>query len=111
MKIQTKSDSCNGARDRNRTSDTRIFNPLLYQLSYPGNLAVSPALAGAGDMVYPGSERGYSILTFWRKPQFDIFLTAFKRLKSLMYQSSPLCRGVLPFSPSVLDSSSATGMA
>ena len=25
-----------GARDRNRTSDTRIFNPLLYQLSYPG---------------------------------------------------------------------------
>jgi hypothetical protein len=26
-----------GARDRNRTSDTRIFNPLLYQLSYPGN--------------------------------------------------------------------------
>ena len=26
----------NGARDRNRTSDTRIFNPLLYQLSYPG---------------------------------------------------------------------------
>jgi hypothetical protein len=27
-----------GARDRNRTSDTRIFNPLLYQLSYPGNL-------------------------------------------------------------------------
>jgi hypothetical protein len=25
-----------GARSRNRTSDTRIFNPLLYQLSYPG---------------------------------------------------------------------------
>jgi hypothetical protein len=26
----------NGARGRNRTNDTRIFNPLLYQLSYPG---------------------------------------------------------------------------
>jgi hypothetical protein len=26
----------NGAQDRNRTSDTRIFNPLLYQLSYLG---------------------------------------------------------------------------
>ena len=26
----------NGARSRIRTSDTRIFNPLLYQLSYPG---------------------------------------------------------------------------
>ena len=32
----------NGARDRNRTSDTRIFNPLLYQLSYPGNGAETP---------------------------------------------------------------------
>ena len=30
-----------GARDRNRTSDTRIFNPLLYQLSYPGNHALT----------------------------------------------------------------------
>ena len=26
-----------GARRRNRTTDTRIFNPLLYRLSYPGN--------------------------------------------------------------------------
>ena len=26
----------NGARRRNRTTDTGIFNPLLYQLSYPG---------------------------------------------------------------------------
>lgn len=25
-----------GARGRNRTTDTRIFSPLLYQLSYPG---------------------------------------------------------------------------
>ena len=31
----------NGARDRNRTSDTRIFNPLLYQLSYPGTRLVA----------------------------------------------------------------------
>ena len=27
-----------GARRRNRTTDTGIFNPLLYQLSYPGML-------------------------------------------------------------------------
>ena len=26
-----------GAQGRNRTTDTRIFNPLLYQLSYLGN--------------------------------------------------------------------------
>jgi hypothetical protein len=99
-----------GARDRNRTSDTRIFNPLLYQLSYPGNLLFH--LTGrCRRMVRPGSERGYSILTFWRKPYSDIFLTAGKMLKLLVYQFSPCWRGELPFSPSVLDSSSATGMA
>ena len=27
-----------GARGRNRTADTGIFYPLLYQLSYPGNV-------------------------------------------------------------------------
>jgi hypothetical protein len=30
----------NGAQRRNRTADTRIFNPLLYQLSYLGNGAL-----------------------------------------------------------------------
>ena len=31
----------NGGRGRNRTADTGIFNPLLYQLSYPaGNLVI-----------------------------------------------------------------------
>ena len=30
----------NGARGRNRTADTGIFNPLLYRLSYPGNGAL-----------------------------------------------------------------------
>lgn len=33
-----------GAWSRNRTSDTRIFNPLLYQLSYPGTLCIETAL-------------------------------------------------------------------
>lgn len=35
----------NGARRRIRTTDTRIFNPLLYQLSYPGllHLAAGPS--------------------------------------------------------------------
>ena len=31
-----------GARGRIRTTDTRIFNPLLYQLSYPGFLKAGP---------------------------------------------------------------------
>ena len=30
----------NGAQTWNRTRDTRIFNPLLYQLSYLGSLAI-----------------------------------------------------------------------
>ncbi len=29
-------ENLSGAQSRNRTSDTRIFNPLLYQLSYLG---------------------------------------------------------------------------
>lgn len=29
----------NGARRQNRTADTRIFNPLLYRLSYPGTVS------------------------------------------------------------------------
>lgn len=29
----------NGAQGRNRTADTGIFNPLLYQLSYLGTTA------------------------------------------------------------------------
>ncbi len=33
-----------GASGRNRTNDTRIFSPLLYQLSYRGKLIFSPLL-------------------------------------------------------------------
>ena len=33
-----------GGQGRNRTTDTRIFNPLLYQLSYLGILCRGPLL-------------------------------------------------------------------
>ena len=33
-----------GAQGRNRTSDTGIFSPLLYQLSYRGKLATEKGL-------------------------------------------------------------------
>ena len=39
-----------GAQGRNRTSDTRIFSPLLYQLSYLG-----PPNLGPGTAPYRGS--------------------------------------------------------
>jgi hypothetical protein len=43
----------NGGQGRNRTTDTRIFNPLLYQLSYLAKL-IKPATSG----------RGFSILAY-----------------------------------------------
>lgn len=44
MSINIK--NLNGARRRIRTTDTRIFNPLLYQLSYPGAVPFWFRLAG-----------------------------------------------------------------
>jgi hypothetical protein len=37
-----------GAQSRNRTSDTRIFNPLLYQLSYLGTVSKERCPSGGG---------------------------------------------------------------
>src|SRR5215212_3662330 len=42
--------SGNGAWGRIRTTDTRIFNPLLYQLSYPGQ---EPPARGAASIEEP----------------------------------------------------------
>ena len=33
--VQNGEETKNGGKDRDRTGDTRIFSPLLYQLSYP----------------------------------------------------------------------------
>ena len=33
--LQQPLEESNGGKDQDRTGDTRIFNPLLYQLSYP----------------------------------------------------------------------------
>ena len=42
----------NGAQGRNRTTDTRIFNPLLYQLSYLGILGRRATIPWATAAVY-----------------------------------------------------------
>ena len=44
-RLRTTTDEYGYGQGRNRTTDTRIFSPLLYQLSY---LAVDAAAAGAG---------------------------------------------------------------
>jgi hypothetical protein len=43
-----------GAETQNRTGDTRIFSPLLYRLSYLGNLRV-----GIGAGFFPSPKRNY----------------------------------------------------
>ncbi len=53
-----------GARSRNRTSDTRIFNPLLYRLSYPGNLSGGRRLADQIVSVHGVLCIGYAIILF-----------------------------------------------
>jgi hypothetical protein len=48
----TRSD---GAQGRSRTADTRIFNPLLYQLSYLGSVARTVAVqTGSGGVIVGG---------------------------------------------------------
>lgn len=52
----------NGARRRIRTTDTRIFNPLLYQLSYPGaeRLASDRRVVMAGPLRCPEPKTTFS---------------------------------------------------
>ncbi len=45
--------SCSGGLGRNRTTDTRIFNPLLYQLSYQAVFFRLASRAGP----FPGDQR------------------------------------------------------
>ena len=46
-----------GARTRNRTKDTRIFNPLLYRLSYPGVARIKPVSPRGVNVILPCPER------------------------------------------------------
>jgi hypothetical protein len=45
-RVAIASTDSNGAQGRNRTTDTRIFSPLLYQLSYLGVLNFTPVAGG-----------------------------------------------------------------
>ncbi len=49
-----------GAQGRNRTTDTRIFNPLLYQLSYLG-LSKLPAMRRPGISEGRGSPKARAL--------------------------------------------------
>ena len=55
-----------GAQSRNRTSDTWIFSPLLYQLSYLGKSFSAPERRGRGISTPRGPERRNSPFRIWR---------------------------------------------
>ena len=48
----TLRDKLTGGSDRDRTSDTRIFNPLLYQLSYKAIILVPPPGYDPGSTIF-----------------------------------------------------------
>jgi hypothetical protein len=51
---------CTGAQSRNRTSDTRIFSPLLYQLSYLGIwVKIKMALIKAESKIAMAEKEGF----------------------------------------------------
>ena len=74
----------NGASGRGRTGDTRIFSPLLYQLSYRGKLATKKGL-----------EPSTSSVTGWRSNQLNyLAIYAFVLKLKLAYYSKnvPECQ-------------------
>jgi hypothetical protein len=78
-----------GARDRNRTSDTRIFNPLLYQLSYPGSMLFG-GLSSAGAWFSPGAS-GVITPNFLGATPVTVFFQFFvSALKNWAFQPSSL---------------------
>ena len=64
------------ALDRNRTSDTRIFSPLLYQLSY---LGIDYKSLSCGSRIWTCDLRVMSPTSFQTAPSRDIKLISQKR--------------------------------
>ena len=79
--------SAYGASGRGRTGDTRIFSPLLYQLSYRGKLATKKGL-----------EPSTSSVTGWRSNQLNyLAIYAFVLKLKLAYYSKNICECQHPF--------------
>ena len=66
-----------GGLGRNRTTDTRIFNPLLYRLSYHANTyALQKAQRGAGLLSAGLNSTSASLYTlYWKLLQWALVIT------------------------------------
>ena len=79
LKVKCSTDWANtprkNAQNRNRTSDTRIFSPLLYQLSYLGILDLNfHSDLSSGDRIWTYDLRVMSPTSFQTAPPRDIML-------------------------------------
>ena len=77
LKVKCSTDWANTpyAQNRNRTSDTRIFSPLLYQLSYLGILDLNfHSDLSSGDRIWTYDLRVMSPTSFQTAPPRDIML-------------------------------------
>ena len=61
--VQNGEETKNGGKDRDRTGDTRIFSPLLYQLSYPATEGIIQKNGGK-DRDRTGDTRIFSPLLY-----------------------------------------------
>ncbi len=90
-----------GGLGRNRTIDTRIFNPLLYQLSYRAKLGYK-IIAEPNDLLKPFSEilsrggRGQTSFLFFPRSTPSCFSLRYKCVRSSPVFSAT--RVMLPFS-------------
>jgi hypothetical protein len=101
-----RSEVCNlvGGQGRNRTADTRIFSPLLYQLSY---LAIPDCAARDGDIASKQPQEVFrgtngiitSVRDLWQKqwpasPNGRLAETAFARMGQLLCRVHALVRAM-----------------
>jgi|TARA_B100000676_G_scaffold283021_1_gene309388 predicted nucleic acid-binding Zn ribbon protein len=82
----------NGGRSQSRTGDTRIFSPLLYQLSYP---ATPPRAAGGKHTATAPPRKPFRALDRVQLPHFNA-ATSQAIMPTYIYETIPKKKGQKP---------------